>query len=63
MIFRLSGTGTHGATFRLYLESYEPKAAQQSLDPQIALKDLIAIADELAHIRELTGMEKPTVIT
>jgi phosphoglucomutase len=63
MVFRLSGTGTHGATLRVYLESYESDATRQSLDPQLALKDLIAIADELAHIRELTSMEKPTVIT
>jgi phosphoglucomutase len=63
IVFRLSGTGTHGATLRVYLESYEPDIAKQSLDPQVALKDLISIADELAHIRELTGMEKPTVIT
>jgi phosphoglucomutase len=63
IVLRLSGTGTHGATLRVYLESYEPDVAKQSLDPQIALKDLIAIADELAHIRELTGMAAPTVIT
>ncbi|MGH2413001.1 MAG: hypothetical protein ACRDEA_04775 [Microcystaceae cyanobacterium] len=63
MVFRLSGTGTHGATLRVYLESYEPDVARQFLDPQIALQDLIAIANGLAHIRELTGMEKPTVIT
>ena len=63
IVFRLSGTGTHGATLRLYLESYESDLAKQTLDPQIALKDLIVIADKLAHIRELTGMEKPTVIT
>jgi phosphoglucomutase len=63
MVFRLSGTGTHGATLRIYLESYEPDPAHQNLDPQIALKDLIAIADELAQIHELTGMTEPTVIT
>jgi phosphoglucomutase len=63
IVLRLSGTGTHGATLRVYLESYEPDVAKQSLDPQIALKDLIAITDELAHIRELTGMAAPTVIT
>ena len=63
IVFRLSGTGTHGATLRLYLESFEPDVARQTLDPQIALEDLIVIADKMAHIRELTGMEKPTVIT
>jgi phosphoglucomutase len=51
------------ATLRVYLESYEPDVAKQSLDPQIALKDLMPIANEVAQIRKLTGREKPTVIT
>lgn len=63
IVFRLSGTGTQGATLRLYLESYEPNTAKQSADPQLALADLIAIADEVAQIHSLTGMAKPTVIT
>ncbi|PZV18999.1 MAG: alpha-D-glucose phosphate-specific phosphoglucomutase [Pseudanabaena sp.] len=63
IVFRLSGTGTHGATLRVYLESYEPDPAYQSLDPQVALKELIALADEVAHIHELTCMAEPTVIT
>lgn len=63
MVFRLSGTGTHGATLRVYLESYAPDPARQNMDPQLALKDLITLADELAHIHEWTGMAEPTVIT
>ncbi|WP_414581650.1 alpha-D-glucose phosphate-specific phosphoglucomutase [Scytonema sp. PCC 10023] len=63
IVFRLSGTGTQGATLRLYLESYEPDPAKQNLDPQEALAELITIADEIAQIRTLTGMDKPTVIT
>ena len=63
MVFRLSGTGTQGATLRLYLESYEPDAAKHDIDPQEALKPLIKLADETAKIKELTGREKPTVIT
>jgi len=63
LIFRLSGTGTQGATLRVYLESYEPDAAKHNLDPQEALASLIQVADEVAHIRSYTGMEKPTVIT
>jgi phosphoglucomutase len=63
IVFRLSGTGTQGATLRVYLESYEPDPAKQDLDAQDALADLIAIADELAQIRTHTGMDKPTVIT
>ena len=63
MVFRLSGTGTQGATLRLYLESYEPDESQHSLDPQEALKPLITLADETARIEELTGRSEPTVIT
>ncbi|MEO0353896.1 MAG: alpha-D-glucose phosphate-specific phosphoglucomutase [Cyanobacteria bacterium P01_A01_bin.3] len=63
IVFRLSGTGTQGATLRLYLESYEPDSAKHHIDPQTALASLIALADELAKIREFTGREKPTVIT
>lgn len=63
LVFRLSGTGTQGATLRVYLESYESDGAKQNLDPQQALANLISIADEIAQIRTFTGMEKPTVIT
>ncbi len=63
LVFRLSGTGTQGATLRVYLESYESDGAKQNLDPQQALAKLISIADEIAQIRTFTGMEKPTVIT
>ena len=63
IVFRLSGTGTQGATLRVYLESYEADATQHGQDPQVALGALIAIADQVAQIRTLTGMEQPTVIT
>ena len=63
IVFRLSGTGTKGATVRVYLESYEPDPAKHNLDPQVALAELIGIANQVARIHELTGMEKPTVIT
>ncbi|MFM7447152.1 MAG: alpha-D-glucose phosphate-specific phosphoglucomutase [Leptolyngbyaceae cyanobacterium] len=63
IVFRLSGTGTSGATLRLYLESYEPVVAKQQLDPQVALAGLIQIGDEVAQIKTLTGMAQPTVIT
>ncbi|MEA5569927.1 alpha-D-glucose phosphate-specific phosphoglucomutase [Calothrix sp. UHCC 0171] len=63
IVFRLSGTGTQGATLRLYLESFEADVAKQNVDTQVALGDLIRIADEIAQIRENTGMDKPTVIT
>ncbi len=63
IIFRLSGTGTEGATIRIYLEAYEADVSQQHLDAQEALADLIAIAMELSDLRGLTGREQPTVIT
>jgi phosphoglucomutase len=63
LVLRLSGTGTQGATLRVYLESYEPNIAKHNLDPQQALGDLIAIAESIAQIHSYTGMDKPTVIT
>jgi phosphoglucomutase len=63
IVFRLSGTGTQGATLRLYLESYEPNPNRHNLDPQEALAPYITIAQDLAQIRARTGREAPTVIT
>lgn len=63
IVFRLSGTGTQGATLRLYVESYEPDASKHDQDTQEALSPLISLADEIAQIKNITGREKPTVIT
>jgi phosphoglucomutase len=63
IIFRLSGTGTQGATLRIYFERYEANASQHHLDTQQALADLITIANDLAQVRTVTQMETPTVIT
>jgi phosphoglucomutase len=63
IVFRLSGTGTHGATLRVYMEKLEIEESKQRLDTQQALSDIIGIANEIARIKELTGMDKPTVIT
>jgi phosphoglucomutase len=63
IIFRLSGTGTKGATLRLYLESYEADSSKHDLDPQVALGELIAISEEIAQIRLFTQRDVPTVIT
>ncbi|MBD2319854.1 alpha-D-glucose phosphate-specific phosphoglucomutase [Phormidium tenue] len=63
IVLRLSGTGTEGATLRLYVESYEPNIAKHNLDTQEALKELIEIADQIAQIKTLTGRDRPTVIT
>jgi phosphoglucomutase len=63
IVMRLSGTGTQGATLRLYLESYEADASKQNIETQTALANLIGIAEEIAQISSNTGMDKPTVIT
>jgi phosphoglucomutase len=63
IVYRLSGTGTEGATLRVYLERYEGDTEKQSLDAQDALADLIRIADDIAQIRHHTGRDAPTVIT
>jgi phosphoglucomutase len=63
IVFRLSGTGTEGATLRIYLEAYEPDVGQHHLDAQAALAELIGIAGEVSQLRTRTGREQPTVIT
>jgi phosphoglucomutase len=63
IVFRLSGTGTVGATLRIYLERYEPPNGQHDLDTQAALANLIILADRLAGIAERTGRSAPSVIT
>jgi len=63
IVFRLSGTGTEGATLRVYLERFEPDPAQHAIETQQALGGLIALAERLAGIRALTGRSAPTVIT
>ena len=63
IVYRLSGTGTEGATLRIYVEAYEADPAKHDLDTQHALAELIGIADSLAGIRERTGRNEPTVIT
>ena len=63
IVLRLSGTGTVGATLRLYLERYEPAHGHHDLDTQAALKPLIDLAEQLAGIRGRTGRTAPSVIT
>lgn len=63
LIFRLSGTGTEGATLRVYIETYEDNAEQLNEDTQVKLADLITLADSLAGIAARTGRTTPTVIT
>ena len=63
IVFRLSGTGTEGATLRLYLEAFEADPARQRGDAQLLLAELIAIADEISGLKARSGRERPTVIT
>ena len=63
IVFRLSGTGTVGATLRVYLERYEGPNGQHDLDTQAALANLIILAERLAGITERTGRSAPSVIT
>ena len=63
IIFRLSGTGTEGATLRIYLEAYDADASNHHLDAQVALAELIKIALHISELRQRTGREQATVIT
>lgn len=63
LVFRLSGTGTEGATIRLYIERYEPRTGNLAQETGEALAPLIAAAQELADISGYTGMSAPSVIT
>jgi phosphoglucomutase len=63
IIFRLSGTGSSGATIRLYVEQYETDTKKQLVDAQEALAPLIAVALGFSKLKEFTGRDKPNVIT
>ena len=63
IVFRLSGTGTEGATLRLYLEAFEQDASKHHLDAQEALAELIGVALEISELKQRTGRDKPTVVT
>ena len=63
VVFRLSGTGTVGATLRVYLEAYEPDPSRQQIETQAALARLINAAESVADIRATIGRDAPSVIT
>lgn len=63
IVYRLSGTGTEGATLRVYIERHEPNPDHHHLDPQQALADLIGLSRELAQIEHYTSRKQPDVIT
>lgn len=63
VVFRLSGTGTSGATLRVYLERYEPADGRLDADTTEMLAEIAAAADQIAQIRKLTGRTAPDVVT
>jgi len=63
IIFRLSGTGSSGATIRVYIDKYEPDIKLHNKESQEALKDLIEVALEISQLEKFTGRKEPTVIT
>ena len=63
VVFRLSGTGTSGATLRVYLERYEPAGGDLDAETGDMLADIVAAAEQLAAIRQHTGRERPDVVT
>jgi phosphoglucomutase len=63
IVYRLSGTGTAGATLRVYIERYEPETGNLGEATQSALADLIAVSRSLAEIEKRTGRKEPSVVT
>ena len=63
IVYRLCGTGTVGATLRVYIEHYEPPSGKLDQETQAALADLIALSRSLAEIEKRTGRKAPSVIT
>ena len=59
----MSGTGSSGATIRMYIEQYSDDKSSYSKDAKDALQPIISAALELSKLKEYTGMEEPTVIT
>jgi phosphoglucomutase len=63
IVYRLSGTGTVGATLRVYIERYEPPNGNLGQDAQDALADFIALSRSIAEIEKRTGRKEPSVVT
>ena len=63
IVFRLSGTGTVGATLRIYLERYEPDSSKHGQDAQVALAGLIELAEQFCEVKRRTGRTEPDVVT
>ena len=63
IVFRLSGTGTVGATLRIYLERFEADSALHNQEAQFVLNDLIILAEQLCEVKKRTGRTEPNIIT
>eukprot|EP00252_Welwitschia_mirabilis_P027427 TRINITY_DN93_c0_g1_i4.p1 TRINITY_DN93_c0_g1~~TRINITY_DN93_c0_g1_i4.p1 ORF type:complete len:123 (-),score=27.87 TRINITY_DN93_c0_g1_i4:304-672(-) len=63
LVFRLSGTGSEGATIRVYIEQYEVDSNKTGRNSQEALEPLVKVALHLSKMEEFTGRSSPTVIT
>ncbi|KAA1119658.1 Phosphoglucomutase-2 [Puccinia graminis f. sp. tritici] len=63
IVYRLSGTGSAGATIRIYVEKYSKNEEEYDQDTQVGLKPLIEVALKLSKLQEFTSRDKPTVIT
>jgi phosphoglucomutase len=63
IVYRLSGTGTEGATLRIYIECYEPDPARQAREPQEVLRPLVELSRSLAELERRTGRQEPSVVT
>ncbi len=63
IVFRLSGTGTVGATLRIYLERFEADSALHDQEAQVVLNDLIILAEQLCEVKKRTGRTAPNIIT
>lgn len=63
LIFRLSGTGSSGATIRMYVDSYVSDASLFFEDAQNVLKSLVEVGLEISQLKSFTGRHEPTVIT
>jgi phosphoglucomutase len=63
IVYRLSGTGTVGATLRIYIERFTQDTTQFDTDPQISLAPLITLAEQFCEVKKKTGLKEPHVIT
>lgn len=63
IIFRLSGTGSVGATIRIYFEKFESDTSKLEMETATALEDIIKLGLDLSQIESITGRKAPTVIT